>query len=216
MSEQVNTRRRYDASRRQEQARRTRATVLGAARELFLASGYSATTMAAVATAAEVSTQLVYKTFGNKPGLVKALFDVAIAGNDEPVRMVEREALTRVREEPDPYAKLRLYGGFVADTAPRHVPVQLLVRAAADTDREAASLWQDLSEERLRGLAMFARALGPSLRDGISVDEARDLLWAHNSPELYDLLVLQRGWSPARFGEHLARTLIATLLPRDL
>lgn len=213
MIEPVKTRRTYDASGRREQARRTRAAVLSVARELFLATGYSATTMAAVAAAAQVSPQLVYKTFGNKAGLVKALFDVAIAGDDDPVRMVDREALTRVREEPDPAAKLHLYGAFVATTAPRHVPVQLLVRAAADTDREAAALWQNLSDERLHGLARFADHLGPALRPGVTVDDARDLLWAHNSPELWDLLVLQRGWSPEDFGSFLAETLVSALLP---
>src|SRR4051794_33340167 len=136
MNEQVKSRRRYDASGRQAQARRTRAAVLDAARQLFLTDGYSATTMAAIATQAQVSTQLLYKAFGSKPGLVKAMFDVAMAGDDEPVRMVERAALVGVREEPDPYAKLRLYGAFVAGTAPRHVPVQLLVRTAAATDAE--------------------------------------------------------------------------------
>src|SRR3954452_4265842 len=131
MNEPVKSRRRYDATRRQEQARRTRATTLAAARRLFLSHGYSATTIAAVAQAAEVSSQQVYKTFGNKAGLVKALFDVAIAGDDEPVAMVQRESLTNVREEQDPRKKLRLYADFVAGTAPRHVPIQLLVRAAA-------------------------------------------------------------------------------------
>src|SRR4051812_6190687 len=114
MSEPVKSRRRYDASRRQDQARRGRAAVLATARDLFLAKGYSATTMAMVAGAAGVSTQQVYKTFGNKAGLVKALFDVSIAGDDEPRAMIERESLARVRDEPDPYAKLRLYADFVA------------------------------------------------------------------------------------------------------
>jgi len=71
--------------------------------------------------------------------------------------------------------------------------VQLLVRAAAATDREAAAVWQQLCAERLTGMGMFARALAPHLRAGLTVDDAHDLLWSHNSPELYDLLVLQRG-----------------------
>jgi AcrR family transcriptional regulator len=214
MSEHVKSRRRYDATRRQEQARRTRAATLATARELFLSTGYSSTTMAAVAQAAGVSSQQVYKTFGNKAGLVKALFDVAMAGDDEPVVMVERQSLRSVREERDPRRKLRLYADFVASTAPRHVPIQLLVRAAADTDAEAAGLWRRLSDERLRGLAMFAAHLADELREGVTVDDARDLLWAHNSPELWDLLVIQRGWSPARFASHLADALIDALLPR--
>jgi AcrR family transcriptional regulator len=213
MSDSVKTRRTYDASGRQEQARRTRADVLATARQLFLSSGYSATTVPAVARAARVSTQQIYKTFGNKAGLVKALFDVAIAGDDEPVVMVERAALTRVREESDPYVKLRLYAEFVADTAPRHVPVQLLVRAAADADPEAATLWEQLGQERLHGMAMLARNLAPALRPGVTVDDARDVLWAQNSPELWDLLVTRRSWSPTQFAAYLAQTLILALLP---
>ncbi len=212
MDDPVKARRTYDASGRQQQASRTRAAVLAAARQLFLSSGYSTTTIAAVARTAQVSTQQIYKTFGNKAGLVKALFDVAIAGDDEPVAMIERASLTSVREEPDPYVKLRLYGDFVADTAPRHVPVQLLVRAAADTNPDAARLWQQLSQERLRGMTMLARDLATTLQAGVTVDDARDVMWAQNSPEVWDLLVTQRGWSPARFGSYLAATLTHALL----
>ena len=213
MDPPVKTRRTYDATGRQEQARRTRTDVLAAAHQLFLSSGYSATTVAAVARAARVSTQQIYKTFGNKAGLVKALFDVAIAGDDEPVVMVHRPSLTRVQEEPDPYAKLRLYADFVAETAPRHMPVQLLVRAAADTNPEAAALWEQLGQERLHGMTMLARHLATALQPGVTVDDARDVLWAQNSPELWDLLVTQRGWSPTDFAAHLAQTLTHALLP---
>jgi AcrR family transcriptional regulator len=207
------TPRKYDATRRQDQARRSRTAVLAAARERFLTEGFRATTIADVATAAGVSTQQIYKIFGTKAGLVKALFDVAIAGDDEPTAMVEREALRRVREEPDPYLKLRLYGDFVADTAPRHVPIQLLVRAAADTDPDAATLWESLGRERLHGMTMFARDLSPDLRSDVTVDDARDILWSSNSPELWDLLVNQRGWTPGRFAAHLAGLLTRSLLP---
>ena len=205
--------RRYDASHRRDQAARSRADILAVAHDRFLSTGFRATTVAEVAGAAQVSTQQVYKLFGSKAGLVKALFDVAIAGDDEAATMLEREALTRVREEPDPYLKLRLYGDFVADTARRHVPIQLLVRAAADTDPDAADLWKELGQERLHGMAMFARDLGPHLRSGITVEEARDILWSSNSPELWDLLVNQRGWTPERFAAHLSDLLTRSLLP---
>ncbi len=213
MADPVKGRRRYDASGRHRQAQQSRARMLAAAQDLFLADGYSATTMPRVARKAGVSAQSVYKAFGNKGGLVKAVFDTAIAGDDQPVSMTEREALLRVRNEPDPVAKLRLYAAFVADTAPRHVPVQLLVRSAAAADAEAALVWQQLCTERLTGMGLFAKALGPHLRDDIDIDDARDLLWAYNSPELWDLLVLQRRWSPDRYADELARSLIHALLP---
>jgi AcrR family transcriptional regulator len=215
MSSPVKPRRRYDASGRRQQARRSRWSMLQAARRLFLEQGYAGTTMAAIAAEAGVSVQSVYKAFGNKAFLLKTVFDVAIAGDDEPVPMPQRAALGRVRDEPDPRRKLALYGEFVAEVSPRHVPIQLLARAAAASDPEAAGVWDQLRAERLAGMAQFARALHAEghLRPGVSEEEARDLLWACNSPETYDLLVLQRGWTPRRYGRWLADTLAAALLP---
>jgi AcrR family transcriptional regulator len=213
MSESVKGPRRYDATSRQEQARASRKQMLATATRMFTERGYADTTVPAVARAAGVSAQNVYKAFGNKPGLLKAVFDVAMAGDDEPLTMMQREALTRVREEPDPREQLRLYGRFVADTAPRHTPIQLLVRAAASTDPDAAAVWDQLCAERLHGMTMFARGLAEHLRADVTVDDARDLLWTHNSPELYDLLVNARGWSPRKFGQWLSASLINALLP---
>ena len=213
MSEGVKSRRPYDASNRQQQARASRSRVLATATRMFEERGYADTTMPAVARAAGVSPQSVYKAFGNKPGLLKAVFDDAMAGDDEPQTMMQREALTRVREEPDPREKLRRYGRFVADTAPRHVPIQLVAHAAAGSDPDAAAIWDQLCAERLHGMTLFARGLAEHLRDDVTVDDARDLLWAHNSPELYDLLVNARGWSPEKFGRWLSASLIAAMLP---
>jgi hypothetical protein len=102
----------------------------------------------------------------------------------------------------------------VADVAPRHVPVQLLAGATAATDPEAAGVRDQLRSERLAGMTQFARALHQDghLRPDVSVDEARDMLWACNSPELYELLVIQRGWTPQRYGRWVADTLTAALL----
>jgi AcrR family transcriptional regulator len=215
MSSPVKPRRRYDSSRRQEQARHNQWAVLQAARELFLERGFAAATMPAIAAAAGVSVQTVYKAFGNKARLAKAVFDVAMAGDDEPVPMLRRPSLGRVREEPDARAKLRLYGEFLADVAPRHVPVQLVIRDAAGSDPEARALWAELQAERLRGMALFARALHDDghLRPGVSPSEARDVLWTCNSAELFQLLVLERGWSPERYGRWVADALTAALLP---
>ena len=102
MSTPVKPRRRYDSSKRQEQAEQNRSAVLQAARHLFLERGFAATTMPAIASAAGVSVQTVYKVFGNKPRLAKAVFDVAMAGDDEPVPMLQRASLGRVRDERDP------------------------------------------------------------------------------------------------------------------
>jgi AcrR family transcriptional regulator len=214
MSPVVKPQRTYDSSRRQALARQNRSAMLDAARRLFLERGFAAATMPDIAEEAGVSVQTVYKVFGNKPGLAKAVFDVAIAGDDEPVPMVERDSLRRVRDEPDPRKKFVHYGEHLAAVAPRHVPIQLVILAAAATDLEAGKVWQQLQNERLRGMNMFARSLHAEghLRPGVSVTEARDVLWTYNSAELFQLLVIERGWSPKRYGRWIADALSAALL----
>jgi hypothetical protein len=107
------------------------------------------------------------------------------------------------------------YGVFLAEVAPRHVPVQLVIRDAATADPEARAVWAELQAERLWGMTMFARALHDDghLRPGISTNEARDVLWTYNSAELFQLLVIERGWSPKRYGRWVAGALTAALLP---
>ncbi len=215
MSRPVKTPRPYDSSRRQEQARQTRRAVLEAARRIFLDRGYAATTVGAIAGEAGVSVETVYKAFGNKPGLVKAVVDVAIVGDDEPLPMMQRELVRRIEAEPDPRRKLLIYGEHLAESAPRHVPVQLLVRSAAASDPGAAAVWEQMQAERLTGMTAYARHLheGGHLRAGISADEARDVLWTYNSAEVYELLVLARAWTPQRYGRWVADAMIAALLP---
>jgi AcrR family transcriptional regulator len=215
MTSPVKARRRYDSSGRQQQAQRTRRSVIDSARRLFLERGFASTTMPAVAQAAGVSVQTVYKVFGTKTRLAKAVFDVAMAGDDEPAVMLDRPLLARAHAEPDAHRKLHLYGDFLAEVAPRHVPIQLVIRDAAATDPEAKVVWAELQAERLRGMTRFARALHSDghLRPGISTSQARDVLWTYNSAEVFQLLVIERGWSPRRYGRWVADALTAALLP---
>ena len=207
--------RKYDSSRRREQARETRRAVLDAARRQFLDRGYAETTVPGVATEAGVSVETIYKAFANKVGLLKAVFDVAIVGDDEPTPMLERDLVRRIKAEPDPRRKLWIYGEHLAEAGPRASALQLLMRGAAVSDREAARMWDQMLAERLTGMTAFARELYQegNLRSDISFEEARDVLWTYNSVEMYDLLVLQRGWANERFGRFIAEALIAALLP---
>ena len=207
--------RRYDSTRRQAQARETRRAVLAAAKTLFLDRGYAGTTIAQVARIAGVSTETVYKSFNNKAGLVKAVFDVSMAGDDEPVPMLQREGAARLRNEPDPRRKLRMYGEHLGVTGPRVGPLQLLIRAAGAVDADAARVWDAMVNERLVGMTALAQHLKDErhLSPDLSVDDARDILWTYNSVELFDLLVLQRGWSPEGYGRWIGEALIAALLP---
>ncbi len=216
MSTPVNPRRRYESPRREAQATHTRTAMIDAARRLFLERGFAATTMPAVAAGAAVSVQNVYKVFGTKARLAKSVFDTSMAGDDEPATMLERPALAKVRDEPDPRRMFQRYGEFLASVAPRHVPIQLVIRDAAGSDPEARAVWDELQAERLRGMTMFAQGLHERghLRPGISARAARDVLWTYNSAEVFELLVLQRGWAPPRYGRWVAEALVAALLER--
>lgn len=214
----VKPRRDYHSTRRTEQARATRQAVLAAGRHAFLTTGYGATTMSAIAHSAKVSVETIYKMVGNKPALAKAVFDVDIAGDDEPIPLMQREFVQRNMAETDPRRKLESYGQHLAIVGPRTGPLLLVVRDAASTDAGAAGVWQQLQAERLVGMTVFAQHLhdGGYLRQGVSPDEARDVLWTHNSVELWDLLVNQRGWTAARFGTWVGEQLCAALLDRPV
>src|SRR5438046_824484 len=108
MTTDVKARRNYNSAHRQEQARRTRGTIVQTAHQLFLEIGYGATTMPLVAERAGVSVQTVYKSFANKAGLAKAVFDTAMAGDDDSRPMLERESLRAVRAESDPRRRFAL------------------------------------------------------------------------------------------------------------
>src|SRR3954468_19555897 len=99
----------YDSSGRQAQARARRLAVVLAARDLFQRKGFRATTIAAVAERAGVSAESVYKGFGTKAALAKAVFDLAVAGDDEPVPVAQRPAMGAIHSEPDVRRKIGLF-----------------------------------------------------------------------------------------------------------
>jgi AcrR family transcriptional regulator len=208
----------YDSSRRRSQARAQRGRVVDAARRRFLDDGYAATTLAAVAADADVSVETIYKSFRNKAGLLKAVFDVAVTGDDAPVPVMERNWVAEVAAEPDAHEKLRCYAAQLATSMPRTAPIQLLIRGVAPLDPDIDAVWRQMQAERLTGMTAFATHLhdSGSLRPGCSVDEARDVLWTYNSVELYDLLVLERGWSVDRYRDFVAGALAAALLPSSM
>jgi AcrR family transcriptional regulator len=209
----VKPRRRYDSSGRQAQARRTREAILDAAQRQFLDGGYATTTIAAIAAEAGVSVETIYKAFGGKPGLVRAIYDRGLAGR-EPVPAFQRADAIRERQT-DPRAIMRNWGTLTSEVSSIVSPIERLVRAAAASDRDMAALLKahnDLREQRARHHARFLKQRG-YLREGVSLAQATDILWTCTSDELYDLLVTQRGWSLPRFARFLGDYLIAALLP---
>ncbi len=214
MPSPVNRRRPYDSTGRQAHARQNRAAILAAARQLFLDQGYAATTMGTIAAQAGVSAETIYKAFGNKAGLLQALFDTAVSRDEEPTPRSDRVPLDQLWAELDPAKKLRLYGQTLGRSAARVQPVQLLARQAGASDPAAAEVYDRIRSERLASMSEFAGFLEGTgaLRAGVSAEEARDVLWTYNSAELWELLVVERGWKPERYGRWIGDALVAALL----
>jgi AcrR family transcriptional regulator len=203
----------YDSPRRREQAARTRAAILAAARELFLRDGLGATTIAAIAEAATVSVDTIYKAYGGKPGLLRALCDEALAGEGPVPAETRSDALQRSDVAAEDV--VRGFGRLSAEVAPRVAPILLLIRDGAAGSADVAALRAELDDQRLRRMTQNARtlALRRFLRKGVSVERAAEIMWTYTAPELYELLVLGRGWSAKRYGDFIADALVAALLP---
>ncbi len=208
----VKSRRRYQSHVREAQARGTREAVLDAAQRQFLQTGYATTTIASVADKAGVSVDTIYKTFGGKPGLVRAIYERSLTGRG-PVPAYQRSDEMRA-QETDPKTIMRKWGALTAEVASQVTPIRLLMRFAADSDPEMAALLKEMDDDRLKRMRHHARFLADRgyLRAGVSVAQATDVLWTCSSVELYELLVLQRGWSLPRFGRFIGDFMITALL----
>jgi AcrR family transcriptional regulator len=208
----VKPKRPYDSARRREQARHTREAILDVARRRFLDDGFAPTTIAAIANEARVSVDTIYKAFGGKPGLVSAICQEALTG-EGPVPAEVRSDAMQAREH-DPRQIIRGWGALTAEVAPRVAPILLLVRAAATADPEMARMQSQLNAQRLERMTNNARNLANTggLHKCVTVERAGEILWAYSSPELYELLVLTRGWPLEQYGTFIAEALIAALL----
>jgi AcrR family transcriptional regulator len=205
----------YDASRRREQARARRLDVVLAARDLFERDGFRTTTISAIAARAGVSPESIYKGFGSKAALAKAVFDIVIAGDDEPVPVAERPAMQAMRDEPDVRRKIAMFVEGLAQRQARSAGVQILIRDGRHVDESLVPVWTKLNHEGLVGMTMLGRHLLDSgqLRDGIDLEEVRDVLWNYLAIDSYERLVLTRGWPLERYSHWLAHAIISAICP---
>ena len=208
-------RRRYDSVLRQEQARQTRARILDAAQKLFSERGFANATMGAIASGAGVATDTVYATFRNKQGVLHALLDVRVAGDELPIGVLDREGPQAVKVDRSQARQVARFAEDVTGILERARPVDDIMRGAAAVDPDIAALRSRMQEGRydnMRQLASWLTANGP-LRDGMSEADAATIAWAVASPEVHGLLRVGRGWTQERYRDWLAATLTRTLLP---
>jgi AcrR family transcriptional regulator len=196
-------------ARGQARTRLARRAVVEAARTLFRERGYAATTIEAISRHSDVPAATVYRLFSSKLGILKALLDTSIAGDDQPLAVQERPAVAALNTETDLHTLLAGFAGVTTAINERTNDVYRVLVSAAGSDPAAAQLLDELRQQRDVGQGRVARALarGHMLQRGLRERDAADVIHALMSPEVYGLLVGDRGWSPARYQQWLAATL---------
>jgi AcrR family transcriptional regulator len=198
----------------QARTRLARAAVVNAARTLFVERGYAGTTMEAISDLADVPPATVYRLFASKLGILKALLDVSIAGDDAPVAVPDRPQVRAAVTTADPREQLARFVAVAREINVRAAPVYQVLVSAAQVEPEAAALLAAIARQRHEGQRNLARSLARkgALRDGVRQRDAEDVIHALMSPEVFRLLVVDRGWSPDRYAEWLTATLAVQLL----
>jgi AcrR family transcriptional regulator len=205
----------YDNSRRQAQVRANRLRIIEAARALFIAHGYPATTLEAIADAADTSLPTLYRLFSSKPALLKAVLDVSFGGDDQPVAFGDRPEVQAARSEPDPRALIAAFARICRDFMERSSAIMRVLATAAAVDPDAAQLMEEIRRQRHTGQSRIVAALSArdALDPGLELSEAADIAYAALSPEVHHILTVERGWTAQQYEQWLVRALSALLRP---
>jgi AcrR family transcriptional regulator len=207
---------RPNAAERPSQARTrlARAAVVDAARRLFLERGYGATTVEGISALSDVPPATIYRLFSSKSGILKALLDVSIVGDDEAIPLADRPRARALFTEPEPRKRLEGFVRIAADVNARTAPLYRILVGAAGSDADAAALFDALTRQRQQGQGRVARSLARAgaLRPPLRARDAADVIHALVSPEVYGLLVIDRGWPSERYVQWLTDTLAQQLL----
>jgi AcrR family transcriptional regulator len=216
MAERVKTRR-YDSPRRRAQAAATRREILDAARRLFEQRGYAATSVAAVAAGANVAVKTVYVTFETKSGILRALWNLLLRGEQDELPIAQQEVYREVLDEPDPERQLRLNARNSRVAKVRIGAIFEVIQSAARVDSDIEELWGRIQTEYHANQRVVVESLDAkkALLPGLSVDRAADILWTLNHPSLWQLLVGERGWTPEDYEQWCGDLACAQLLRDD-
>jgi AcrR family transcriptional regulator len=206
--------REYRSPRRAAQAQDTRRRIVSAATEQFASAGYQATTMRSIAAAAGVSVASIELAFGSKARLLKAAIDVAIAGDHDPVAVLDRDWAAAARTTTTVQDFLTAVGRTLRPAMTRSAGLVLAAYDAAGTDPALRELAEQLSAQRATTVAWIIDGIRDraSLRSGVTRSHAIDQVWLLIDPAVYQRLTRYRGWSPARYEKWFTDTITRLLL----
>jgi AcrR family transcriptional regulator len=201
MAERVPSKRRYHSPRRREQAAATRQEILEAAQRLFEQHGYGATTMAAIAAEAGVALKTVYLAFETKSGVLRSLWNLRLRSGRDEVPIAQQQWYREILEEPDPERQLRLNARNSRAAKLRIATVLEVIHTAGPLDPDIAALWDRIQTDYHANQQVIVESLAEkkALRRALDVDRATDILWTINHPNVWQLLVGERGWTPEQY-----------------
>ena len=204
----------YRSRRRTAQAQDTRKRIISAATEQFASAGYPATTMRSIAAAAGVSVATIELAFGSKARLLKAAIDVAIAGDHDPVAVLDRDWATAAKTTATVQDFLTEVGRTLRPAMTRSAGLVLAAYDAAGTDPALHELAGQLSAQRAITVAWVIDSIRDraALREGITRRHAIDQIWLLADPAIYQRLTRYRGWSPAHYEKWFTDTITRLLL----
>jgi AcrR family transcriptional regulator len=206
------SKRAYDSTRRQAQARETQRLIAAVARDLFIERGYSATSVRDIADAAGVAVQTIYNAFdGGKPAILARVFDIGVVGDDEPVALADRDELRAILSSTDPRAAITIWTRMSTDIHMRFMPLMNTLREARSAEPLIDSLWrQNVIVYRHEGMSALAGLLKrlKALPKGMTVARATDVIWAYVSFDTAEALIVERGWTPDEYAEWSATALM--------
>jgi AcrR family transcriptional regulator len=208
----VSVKRSYSSAKREAQANETRRSILEAAGELFVGTGYAATTIQMIAERAGVAVQTVYAVYGNKRELLRQMIESAITGDDDALPITQRAEARAIADEPDARRRAELDAALSRSITERVAPIVRVAGEAAASDPELATMMNAMRAARRREMIESAKILtGP---DGLRTDleDAAATLYVLYSPAVADMLMGDYGWSPGRFEKWLARMMLGTVI----
>lgn len=214
MNETQQPKRQYNSTRRKAQALETRRAILQAALKLFLERGYGGATIDSIAQQAEVAPETIFAIFGNKRAILVNLIEKSVGGDDRHIPLLQRSGPQSVLHETDPRKQIRMFATDISGILERVAPLFEIMRMAAKTEPDITELLKKILEDRLNNLQKFVQHLAQnsSLRESMDESQAAETVWAITSPELYNLLTVDRGWAKERYIQWLSDSLIRLLL----
>jgi AcrR family transcriptional regulator len=204
--------RQYKSRRREEQAAETRTRILRAAHDLFASQGYGRTTIVEIAERAGVAAETVYGAFHNKPTLLRRAWYLTFRGDEVDVPLYERAEMQAIVAEPDLATRIRKHAAFCTANHRRIAPLYMALIGASAIEQDAAKLLDWFRDRCLDVATKYAKAAARTGQLAVSEQACRDLVFAFLDGVLWQRLVIDLGWTDARYADWLGELWIAQLV----